>query len=130
MTSVLVQDYEKLLNMVMEANKYIRYAAICDHDTKILWQSMRDGVPHLLNHEETKALLKRAIDNWQVREGLSPKIGKGKYAIVGYEKIKRITIPLDKDHLLFLSVEGEKPEYIKDIIKIIDFVEQHPSSKQ
>ena len=129
MSSVAVQDYEKLLNMIMEANKYIRYAAICDHDTKILWQSMRDGVSNILNQDETKSLLKRAVDNWQVREGISPKVGRGRYAIVGYEKIKRITIPLDSNHLLFLSVEGSKPEYIKDITKIIEFVEQHPSTK-
>jgi hypothetical protein len=129
MSSVAIQDYEKLLNMIMEANKYIRYAAICDHDTKILWQSMRDGVSNILNQDETKSLLKRAVDNWQVREGISPKVGRGRYAIVGYEKIKRITIPLDSNHLLFLSVEGSKPEYIKDITKIIEFVEQHPSTK-
>lgn len=129
MSSVAIQDYEKLLNMIMEANKYIRYAAICDHDTKILWQSMRDDVSNILNHDETKSLLKRAVDNWQVREGISPKVGRGRYAIVGYEKIKRITIPLDSNHLLFLSVEGTKPEYIKDVLKIIDFVEQHPSTK-
>lgn len=129
MSSVAIQDYEKLLNMIMEANKYIRYAAICDHDTKILWQSMRDNVSNILNHDETKSLLKRAVDNWQVREGISPKVGRGRYAIVGYEKIKRITIPLDSNHLLFLSVEGSKPEYIKDVLKIIDFVEQHPSTK-
>jgi len=129
MSSVAIQDYEKLLNMIMEANKYIRYAAICDHDTKILWQSMRDDVSNILNHDETKSLLKRAVDNWQVREGISPKVGRGRYAIVGYEKIKRITIPLDSNHLLFLSVEGSKPEYIKDITKIIEFVEQHPSTK-
>jgi hypothetical protein len=129
MSSVAIQDYEKLLNMIMEANKYIRYAAICDHDTKILWQSIRDGVSNILTQDETKSLLKRAVDNWQVREGISPKVGRGRYAIVGYEKIKRITIPLDSNHLLFLSVEGSKPEYIKDITKIIEFVEQHPSTK-
>ena len=129
MSSVAIQDYEKLLNMIMEANKYIRYAAICDHDTKILWQSKRDDVSNILNLDETKSLLKRAVDNWQVREGISPKVGRGRYAIVGYEKIKRITIPLGNNHLLFLSSDGSKPEYIKDTLKIIEFVEQHPSSK-
>ena len=127
MTAVAMQDYEKLLNMIMEANKYVRFAAICDHDANILWSSKREGTQKILNIEETKSLLKRAVDNWQVREGLSPKIGKGQYAIVGYEKIKRITIPLGNHHLMFLSVEGEKPEYIKDVMNIIKFVEEHPT---
>lgn len=128
LTAVALNDYEKLLNMVMEANEYIRFAAVCDHDANILWSSKRDGVTNILSPEETKILLKRAVDNWSVREGLSPKVGRGRYAIVGYEKIKRITIPLGNHHLLFLSVEGEKPEYIKDIIKIIEFIEAHPSA--
>ncbi len=127
MTAVAMEDYEKLLNMIMEANKYVRFAAICDHDANVLWSSKREGTQKILNSEETKSLLKRAVDNWQVREGLSPKIGKGQYAIVGYEKIKRITIPLGNHHLMFLSVEGEKPEYIKDVMNIIKFVEEHPT---
>jgi hypothetical protein len=115
---------EKICSMLMEANQYVRYVAICDREGNILWQSFREGISKILSLEETKALLKRAIDNWKVREGLSPKLGKGKYAIVGYEKIKRITIPLKNGHLLFVSVEGEKPEYIKDMMKIVEFVEQ------
>jgi len=115
----------KICSMIMEANKYVRYTAVCDQEGKILWQSFRDGINKILNLEETKALLKRAMDNWKVRQGLSPKLGKGRYAIVGYEKIKRITIPLKNGHLLFVSVEGEKPEYINDMMRIVDFVEQH-----
>lgn len=122
-----LDDEGKICNMLMEANKYVRYAAVCDPEGKILWQSFRDGIDKILTLDETKAFLKRAIDNWKVREGLSPKIGKGRYAIVGYEKIKRITIPLKNSHLLFASVEGDKPEYIKDMIKIVEFVQDHPS---
>lgn len=118
----------KLINMVMESNKYIRFAAICDQDGKILWNSHRNNVNNILTLEETKESLKRALQTWKERYALSGKIGKGKYAIVGYEKIKRITIPLRNNHMLFLSVEGEKPEYIKDIMKIVDWVETHPSS--
>lgn len=129
MAAVAMQDYEKLLNMIMEANKYVRFAAICDHDANVLWSSKREGAQKILNIDETKSLLKRAVDNWQVREGLSPKIGKGQYAIVGYEKIKRITIPLGNHHLMFLSVEGEKPEYIKDVMNIMKFVEEHPTMR-
>ena len=122
-----LDDEGKICSMLMEANKYVRYTAVCDQEGKILWQSFRDGVNKILTLDETKAFLKRAFDNWKVREGLSPKIGHGKYAIVGYEKIKRITIPLKNGHLLFASVEGDKPEYIKDMIKIVEFVQDHPS---
>lgn len=117
----------KLVSMIMEANEYVRFAAICDQDGKILWNSHRNNAKNILTLEETKQSLKRALETWKKRDELSAKIGKGKYAIVGYEKIKRITIPLHNNHMLFLSVESEKPEYIKDVLNIVEWVEKHPS---
>jgi hypothetical protein len=38
---------------------------------------------------------------------LAPKIGKGKYVLAEYEKIKRITMPLGDNHLLYVTTEIE-----------------------
>jgi hypothetical protein len=40
-----------------------------------------------------------------LHNSLSPKVGKGKYAMAEYEKVKRITIPLDYSHLLLVTTE-------------------------
>ena len=122
-----LDDEGKLVNMMMEANKYVRFAAICDSNGDILWNSFRNDVNNILTLEETKASLKRALTTWHERDELSAKIGKGRFAIVGYDKIKRITVPLRNNHMLFLSVEGDKPEYIKDVLNIVKWVEEHPS---
>ena len=116
----------KLVSMIMEANKYVRYAAVCDNEGKILWNSHRNDVNNILTLDETKSSLKRSIDMWKARDSLSSKIGKGQYAIVAYDKIKRITIPLPNDHMLFVSVEGEKPAYVKDILNIVDYIQKNP----
>ena len=122
-----MNDEGKLVSMMKEANENIRFAAICDNEGKILWNSHRNNVNNILTLEETKASLKRALDSWKGRDELSEKIGKGKFAIVGYEKIKRITVPLKNNHMLFLSVEGHKPEYMGDILNICKWVEEHPT---
>ncbi len=122
-----MNDEGKLVSMMMESNENIRYGAICDSEGKILWNSHRNNVKNILTLEETKATLKRAIDSWKERNELSSKIGKGKFAVVGYDKIKRITVPLKNDHMLFLSVEGDKPEFMGDILNICKWVEEHPS---
>ena len=122
-----MDDEGKLVNMMMEANKYVRFAAICDSNGVIQWSSYRNDVNNILSLEETKASLIRSLATWKDREELSSKIGKGRFAIVGYDKIKRITVPLKNDHMLFLSVEGDKPEYIKDVMNIVKWVEEHPS---
>ncbi len=117
----------KLVSMVLEANKNVRYACICDSEGKIIWNSRRNDIQSLLTLEDTKASLKRACENWMERDKLSAKIGRGRYAIVDYEKLKRITVPLRNNHLLYVHVEGDKPEYIGDIMKIVDWVSKHPS---
>ena len=122
-----MDDEGKLVSMMMEANQYVRFAAICDESGSILWSSHRNDSNNILTLEETKASLKRALSTWKERDDLSTKIGKGKFAIVGYDKIKRITVPLRNNHMLFLSVEGDKPEYIKDVLNIVKWVEEHPS---
>ena len=122
-----MNDEGKLVSMMMEANENIRFAAICDNEGKILWNSHRNNVNNIFTFEETKASLKRALDSWKGRDELSEKIGKGKFAIVGYEKIKRITVHLKNNHMLFLSVEGHKPEYMGDLLNICKWVEEHPS---
>lgn len=126
MSQEITDDEGKLCSMIMEANKYVRFAAVCDKKAQILWHSHRNEVDNILTLEETKAQLRRAIDAWNEREELSEKVGPGRYAIVGYDKIKRITIPLRSDHMLFVSVQGDKPEYIKDLINIVDYVEKSP----
>jgi hypothetical protein len=83
----------------------------------------------MLTLEETKASVKIACEHWNKRDSLSGKIGKGRFAIVDYEKLKRITIPLANNHLLYMHVEPDKPEYMGDILNIIKYVQEHPSQK-
>ncbi|MFQ5573911.1 MAG: hypothetical protein ACE5EJ_06635, partial [Nitrosopumilaceae archaeon] len=84
-----------------------------------------NNVEHLLTEEESKESLKRAVDSWHSRDSLSPKLGKGKYAVVGYENLSRITIPLDSEHLLLVTVEGKKPQYLGDMVNIVDYVHKY-----
>jgi len=116
----------KLVSMIMEANKNVRYAAVCDDKGEILWNSHRNDVHNILTLDETKTSLKRSMDTWKARDELANKIGKGQYAIVAYDKIKRITVPLPNNHMLFVSVEGEKPAYIKDILNIVEYIQKNP----
>jgi len=118
-----VSDHEeKLLNMILGEIPSSRVAIICDHDGNILWNSIRDNTTSYLNMDETKESLKRSIKSWQERDKLSAKIGNGRYAIVAYDKIKRITIPLPNNHLLFVSLEGEEFGNVKNIMTIVDWV--------
>ena len=121
-TETIDETEQKLLNMILGEIPSSRIAIICDKNGNILWNSVRDNTSSYLSLEETKDSLHRSIQSWEKRDQLSDKIGKGKYAIVAYDKIKRITVPLPNSHLLFVSLEGEEFGNVKNILTIVDWV--------
>ena len=122
-------DEGKLVSMMLEANKNVRYACICDSEGKILWNSRRNDIQSMLTLEETKDSVKTACEHWRNRDKLVEKIGKGRFAVVDYEKLKRVTVPLKNNHLLYMHVEAHEREYIGDVLNIIKYVDEHPSQK-
>jgi hypothetical protein len=104
-------DYRKLYQDIMELDPKIRLVTICDIDGRVLYSEHREGVRNLLTPEESKKSLELAINAWKIRSELATKIGKGKYVLAVYEKIKRITMPLghdnDDNHLLYITTEPE-----------------------
>ena len=120
-------DHGKLVSMILEANKNVRYACISDESGNILWNSRRKNIESMMTLDDTKGSIKMAIENWKKRDAFTEKLGRGMYSIVGYEKLKRVTIPLRNNHILYIHVEGDKPEYIGDMMKIVDYVEEHAS---
>ena len=132
----MVDKYEQLLNMLMDFNDSIRFAAICDSKGDILWNSQRAGIKNIIPMADTKKTLQRAIGAWQERSKVTDKVGRGLYVIAAYEKIKRITIPLDKGNLLFISVgntplktsRGKSYGHLVEmgkIMSIVDFVNKN-----
>ena len=130
----MMEKHEKLLNMLMEFNPIVRFTAVFSKDGTIEWSSQRDNVTNIIPIEETKASVKRAAESWNARGKLSLNgTGAGMYTITAYEKIKRITIPLDDDHILFISTDnapkGDK-DYgrlvgMGDIMSIVEFINKN-----
>ena len=98
-------DYKKIYEDIMNFDPKIRLVTICDLDGEIKHSGHRQGVTNLLTPEESKKSLDLAINAWKIRSELAPKIGKGKYVLAEYEKIKRITMPLGDDHVLYITTE-------------------------
>jgi hypothetical protein len=98
--------YGSLHRQIMDLDSGIRLVTICTNDGQIMYSDHREGVSNLLTPEESKKSLELAINAWKVRSELAPKIGKGKYVLAEYERIKRITMPLsDTKHLVYITTE-------------------------
>jgi prefoldin subunit 5 len=100
-------NYQKLQADIMNIDTKIRLVTICDINGKVMFSDHRQGVKNLLSTEESKESLELAVNSWKTRSKLAPKIGKGKYVLAEYEKIKRITMPLGDNHLLYVTTEPE-----------------------
>jgi hypothetical protein len=111
-------DYNKLCKDILSLDAKVRFAGVCDETGEIRFGGQREGIKNLLTPEETKKSNLQAMARWGLRNALSPKVGKGKYAMAEYEKIKRITFPLDLDHLLLVTTEVDA-EHVKVIDRIL-----------
>ena len=116
-------DYQKLCSDIMNLEQNIRMATICDFSGKIIFYDRREGITNLLTPEESRKSLEMAVNSWKTRSELAAKLGKGKYVLAEYEKIKRITMPLGDDHLLYITTEADA-----DHAKILDGVRRLESS--
>ena len=115
-------NFDNLCKTILDMDTKIRFAGICDESGEIKYGGQREGLENVLKNEETRRSNLQALARWGLRNSLSPKIGKGKYAMAEYEKIKRITIPLEDEHLLLVTteVEADHAKIINNIIKLLN----------
>lgn len=116
-------DYDSLCKDILELDQNIRFAGVCDDTGEIRHGGQRHGVVNLLSSDETKRSNLQALARWSLRNSLSPKIGKGKYAMAEYEKIKRITFPLEDYRLLLITTEVIA-DHDKIIAKVLDMLKK------
>lgn len=118
-------DYDKICKDILNLDEKIRFAAICDDTGETRYGGMREGLTSLLTPEETKKSVQLAIGRWGLREALTPKTGKAKYSMAEYDKIKRVTIPLeDGDHLLLISMDVEA-DHSRLIYRVLDMIKNN-----
>jgi uncharacterized membrane-anchored protein YitT (DUF2179 family) len=99
-------DYKNKGKDILYLDPNIRFVTIFDiTDGMILFSEHKSGVTNLLTAEQSKHSIQFSVSAWKIRGSLEPKIGKGKYVLAEYEKIKRITMPLDEKHLVYITTE-------------------------
>ena len=102
---LIILDYGKLCSSIFEIDPKIRGALIFHTSGELLAGGMRQGVESYLPQEEITKSTHYAIIRWEARKMLAPFLGTGKYSLTEYEKVKRITFPLNPSALLMISTE-------------------------
>ena len=114
-------DYQKLCHDVLDLNPKVRFVGICDNTGEIKNGGLREGIQSILTDEEIKKANLISLERWRLHNTLADRIGKARYAMEEYEKVKQITMPLEDEHLLLISteVDADHGKIIESAIQLI-----------
>ncbi len=95
--------YLDLVEKALKISPNIRFATVSNMLGEVKYSQHRKNANNLLTQRESLKSLESAARAWSIRNEFSSKIGKGEFVIAQYGKIARIVVPLDKDHLLYMT---------------------------
>ena len=111
----------------MGIDSTIRYAAIQNSAGAKISGGFRENISPILSDDELKMMHYYASQRWQTRKNIEHKIGNTKYAMAEYDKLKRITFPVNEEYLLLIATEINT-DHTRVINKVLELI--HNSSTQ
>jgi hypothetical protein len=119
-------DFDRLYADVLKVDPTIRYAAIQNSTGEKIAGGFRENTNPILSNDELKMMHYYASQRWQTRKNIEHKIGNAKYAMAEYDKLKRITFPIDEKYLLMVTTEIDT-DHTKVITTVLELL--HGNSK-
>ena len=115
-------NHQQLIDAIMDNDKNIRFATICNMVGDIEVTGQSEGIEKFLTTEETKESLETAAKAWiHAKKTISKKVGKGLYTLTAYEKLNRVTVPLEDGFLLLATMDNTsvQNQTIDGILKLV-----------
>lgn len=98
-------DVTTLAEKILKTSKSIRYVSIASLSGKLVISAHRKTVKTTLSKSESKQSLVMAARAWKTRKSLAKKIGRCKYVVAEYDRVKRITLPAGKNHIIYVTTD-------------------------
>jgi hypothetical protein len=96
-------ETQDAVTKILKISPAVRVVSICDMKGKLVFSARRKAVKNVLSPSESKASLRLSARNMQNRKKLARKLGKCKYTLAEYDKVKRLVMPAGKNHLMFIT---------------------------
>ena len=117
-------NFDVLYDQIINLDDLIRYAVVLNSSGEKVCGGYRKEITPLLNDEELKMVHFYALQRWNTRKNLTHKIGNSKYAMAEYDKMKRMTFPVDGKHLLMVTAEIEA-DHQRIIHSVLDLIKNN-----
>ena len=113
-------DLQGLCKDILESDRSIRFVGISDKMGKQIASSYRDKLVPLLTPTEIEMSAIESVLRMKTRKDFESKLGKPKYTFTLYQKLKRVTVPLENDEFPILmasfDLEADHDNIITDKI--------------
>jgi hypothetical protein len=112
-------DYEFLYSFseqLLHFQPSVRWVGISNKYGVLLAVEQRDNLKPLMTEEESEDYAASAVKRYTSRMKYQSKIGKLDYAFGRYEKISRVTIPINENYYLLFTLDADEKNY-DDLIK-------------
>ena len=104
---------------VLELDNSIRFAGFVNATGTVIAYQYRDGLDPLLKTNESELSFIDTVLRMRTRKDMEPKLGKVKYSLTSYEKVKRVTLMPEREEYPILMVsldissrnKGEEKDY-------------------
>ena len=100
-------DYDKFCSQILDVDPKIRFATVFDEWSVKVGGGMREGLESLLSERASKELVNLSTLDWKSRKDMAQWLGKTKYTLAEYDKVKRFSFYLGDDYLLLVSTEKD-----------------------
>jgi hypothetical protein len=101
--------FEDICQNIIDLDKTIRFAGITNMRETIIYAKYRTGLVPLLTQRETIESVEHSVLRMSTRMLMEAKLGKIRYSITFYERVKRAILPIGKDNdfVLIVSFDNE-----------------------
>jgi hypothetical protein len=125
-SNMVTADLHNICKNIIEMDNKIRFAGIPNKFGKQIVVEYRKGLDPLLTDSESELYAIETVIRMNTRKDFESKLGKPIYSFTMYEKLKRVTIPLDNNDypILIVSFDIEADEESIILKKIIPFVKK------
>ena len=108
---------DNLCDQILKIDRSIRLVGIANKMGKTITAAYRKGCDHLLTEDESDLSTIESVLRMLTRGDLQSKTGKPIYSFTLYEKVKRVTMPLDNDEypvlIISFDIDGDNESLTK-----------------
>ncbi len=121
------KEFNKLLESILNLDPGVRYVIVIDSQGQLVSGGQREGNQNYLDPLDQQLSIKHALESWQLRIQFADKIGEAKFALAVYEKLRRYTVPIDPNHLLYITTEPDISyhTFMEDVLNLMEIHKKH-----